>query len=224
MGENRYGKVLTIILVIVVIGVLILLGFLGFDVYKKFATKKAIAEVIDQYNNVLNEQNTELPSNIENSETQIPILNEELVVSNTTTGGSSTKVTYKGYGVIGKIEIPSINLEYLILDRATPTSIELSVAYLYGVQPNEIGNMVIVGHNYRNGSFFGNNDKLQIGDKVYITDNSGTRIKYNIYNMYETSPDDSDYMERDTNGKREVSLSTCTDNSKARLVIWAVEE
>lgn len=224
MGENKYGKVLTIILVIVVIGVLVLLGFLGVDVYKKFATKKAIAEVVDQYDNSLNEKNTEENfSNVEDSDTQIPMLNAELIESNST-GGSSSKVTYKGYGVIGKIEIPSISLEYPILDRATPSSIELSVAYLYGVQPNEIGNMVIVGHNYRNGSFFGNNDKLQIGDKVYITDNSGTRIKYNIYNIYETSPDDSDYMERDTNGKREVSLSTCTDNSKARLVIWAVEE
>ena len=49
-------------------------------------------------------------------------------------------------------------------------------------------------------------------------------LKYNIYNIYETSPDDGDYMVRDTAGKREISLSTCTDNSKARLVIWAVEE
>lgn len=223
MGENKYSKVLTVILVIVVLGVLVLLGFLGVDVYKKFATKKAIAEVVDQYDNSLNEKNTEENLlNEENSEEQIPMLNTELVEPNTT--GGSSKVTYKGYGVIGKIEIPAISLEYPILDRATPSSIELSVAYLYGVQPNEIGNMVIVGHNYRNGSFFGNNDRLKIGDKVYITDNSGTRIKYNIYNIYETSPDDSDYMERDTNGKREISLSTCTDNSKARLVIWAVEE
>ena len=110
------------------------------------------------------------------------------------------------------------------MERTTPDSIELAVTVLYGPGPNQIGNTTIVGHNYRNGSFFGNNDKLKLGDKIYITDNSGTKIKYNIYNIYETSPDDSDFIMRDTNGKREVSLSTCTDNSKARLIIWAVEE
>ena len=61
-------------------------------------------------------------------------------------------------------------------------------------------------------------------DKVYITDVYGDRVEYTIYNIYETSPDDSDFIMRETNGKREISLSTCTDNSKARLIIWAVEE
>ena len=116
-------------------------------------------------------------------------------------------------------------MEYPILEKTTPSSIELAVAIMYSANGlNQPGNTVIAGHNYRNGSFFGNNDKLKNGDKIYITDNSGTKIKYNIYNIYETSPDDSDFIMRETNGKREVSLSTCTDNSKARLIIWAVEE
>ena len=45
-----------------------------------------------------------------------------------------------------------------------------------------------------------------------------------LYNIYETSAEDSDFIMRETNGKREISLSTCTDNSKGRLIIWAVEE
>ena len=43
MGESKYSKLLTAILIIVVAGVLILLGFLGFDVYRKFATEKEIS-------------------------------------------------------------------------------------------------------------------------------------------------------------------------------------
>ena len=39
--------------------------------------------------------------------------------------------------------------------------------------------------------------------------------------IYEGSDTESDYMTRDTNGAREISLSTCTDDSKARLIIWA---
>jgi len=28
-------------------------------------------------------------------------------------------------------------------------------------------------------------------------------------------------MERNTDGKPEISLTTCTDDSKARIIIWA---
>lgn len=219
MGK-KYGKLLTVVLSIVSIAALGLLGYLGYDLIKKIKGDKNQADLIDYYDNTI--ENTETNTEVVNIE--IPeIINSEIVEQNTTSGGEK-KIEYKGYSMVGKIEIPKINLKYVILDKATPSSIETSVAVAYGPGPNKIGNTVIVGHNYRNGSFFGNNDKLEIGDKIYITDNSNTRLKYNIYNIYETSPDDGDYMVRDTNGKREISLSTCTDNSKARLIIWAVEE
>lgn len=222
MFEKKYNKFLTVILVVVIIAVIILLCFLGYDVYQKFYTKKAVAQVIDEFENSISSENVE-DNNGDDGQIITPILNEEFIEQTTSTG--SKKVTYKGYNVVGTIEIPNINLKYPVLERTTPDSIEIAVALLdSSMTLNQVGNAVIVGHNYRNGSFFGNNDKLQLGDKIYITDTSGTKIKYNIYNIYETTPDDADYIVRDTNGKREISLSTCTDNSKARLIIWAVEE
>ena len=62
-----------------------------------------------------------------------------------------------------------------------------AVVMQYGPGPNQVGNTVIAGHNYRNGQFFSNNYKLENGDTIYITDNSGTRLQYTIYNKYETS-------------------------------------
>ena len=229
MMENKYRKMLTIILSVVAAGVFGLLGFLAQDVYEKYAIQKANADIIERFDeSVQNKENTETNTDVTNNE-EIPVINvidtgNNNNNSNNTSNSGNSKVTYKGYNVVGKIEIPSISLSYPILERTTPDSIELAVTVLYGPGPNQIGNTTIVGHNYRNGSFFGNNDKLVLGDKIYITDNTGTRIKYNIYNIYETSPDDSDFITRETNGKREISLSTCTDNSKARLIIWAVEE
>lgn len=217
MFESKYNKVLTVILVIAIIAIIALLAFFGYDVYKKLSSKKAVAEVIDDFNNSI----TNSEDNNTNEESVLPILND--TVSEDTTNGTKT-VTYKGYNVVGTIEIPKIDLKYPILERVTSDSIELAVAVLYGPGPNQVGNTVIVGHNYRNGSFFGSNDKLALNDKIYITDTSGSKIEYNIYNIYETSPDDADYITRDTNGKREISLSTCTDNSKQRLIIWAVED
>ena len=229
MSEGKYGKILTIILGIVVIAVLILLGFLGYDVYKKMTIDKDTSKALDDFDTALNSvtrndivKNVEIPD-IDTKPT------ENTTTNTNTTGGSSSgntnKVQHNGYNVEGKIQIPAINLQYPILEKVTPSSIETAVAILYSENGlNQPGNTVISGHNYRNGSFFGNNDKLKLGDKVYITDNSGTKLKYNIYNIYETSPDDGDFIMRDTNGKREISLQTCTDNSKGRLIIWAVEE
>ena len=229
MMENKYRKMLTIILSVVAAGVFGLLGFLAYDVYEKYAIQKANADIIERFDeSVQNKENTETNTDVTNNE-EIPVINvidtgNNNNNSNNTSNSGNSKVTYKGYNVVGKIEIPSISLSYPILERTTPDSIELTVSVLYGPGPNKVGNTTIVGHNYRNGSFFGNNDKLVLGDKIYITDESGTRLKYNIYNIYETTPDDSDFITRDTAGKREISLSTCTDNSKARLIIWAVEE
>lgn len=222
MTERRYSKVLTIILIIIIIAVVILIGFFGYDMYKKFTTKKSAEEIVDQFNNSIGQNSNTIDENSIGS-TEIPILNEELTESST--GSGKRKIQYQGYNVVGTIEIPAINLKYPILERVTKDSIETSVAVLQpSAGPNKVGNTTIVGHNYRNGSFFGNNDRLTLGDKIYITDTTGTTMKYNIYNIYTTTPDDAEYMTRDTNGKREISLSTCTDNSKERLIIWAVEE
>lgn len=225
MSEGKYGKILTIILGIVVIAVLILLGFLGYDVYRKKTIDKDTSKALDDFDTALNSvARNDIVKNVE-----IPDIDTKPTENTNTTGGSSSgntnKVQHNGYNVEGKIQIPAINLQYPILEKVTPSSIETAVAILYSENGlNQPGNTVISGHNYRNGSFFGNNDKLKLGDKVYITDNSGTKLKYNIYNIYETSPDDGDFIMRDTNGKREISLQTCTDNSKGRLIIWAVEE
>ena len=230
MTDSKYGKFLTVLLVIVAIGVIILLCFLGYDVISKYNTDQEVSEALDKFNQSLNEtaQNTENTENTENvqiptidTNMQVPVTNTE---QTTTTEPTEQHVTYKGFNVEGRIEIPAIDADYPVLERATPDSIEAAVAILYGPGLNQVGNTTIVGHNYRNGSFFGNNDKLELGDKIYITDNSGTKITYNIYNIYETTAEDSDFITRETNGKREISLSTCTDNSQARLIIWAIEE
>ena len=47
--------------------------------------------------------------------------------------------------------------------------------------------------------------------------------EYVIYKKYQTDSNDFSYATRTTNGKREISVSTCTDDSSARLILWAKE-
>ena len=86
---------------------------------------------------------------------------------------------------------------------------------------NQPGNVVIIGHNYRNGKFFSNNKKLDLGDKIEITDLTGKTLTYKIYEIFQTSETDTEYITRNRQNNIEISLSTCTDDGKQRLVILA---
>lgn len=232
MFNSRYSNFLTILLIIVIVAIFGLLGYLGYDFYRKYYIEKEADEFLSQY-----EENIKKPENEENNnetpneeEVQEEIQNpygEEIKTEDRPTnssGNTTQKYTYKGFTVLGQIEIPKTNVKYPILEKVTKKSLETSVAIMYGPGPNEIGNTTIAGHNYRNGLFFSNNKKLSNGDIIYITDNSGQKIKYVIYSIFEESPDYTDFMTRDVGNSREISLQTCTDDSKARLIILAKEE
>ena len=58
------------------------------------------------------------------------------------------------------------------------------------------GNIVIAGHNYRNGKFFSSLKRVSTGDKIKITDLSGRTLIYTVYEKYETTPEDVEYIKR----------------------------
>jgi len=220
--NNKYSKVLTIILAILAIGIIGLIIFFGVDTFKKLNAEREASTILNEYNDYLDDAGDAFVDN----GPAVPELDQNLMTESlkpTGSSGDGGEVTVGGYGVIGKIEIPKTGLEYPILKDTTKTSIELAIAYLYGAYPNEVGNMVLVSHNFRDGRLFSNNKKLSNGDKIYITDNSGRRVEYAVYNSYVTEREDFEYAKRDTEGKREISLSTCTDNAKQVLIIWARE-
>lgn len=224
MFENKYGKILTVLLIVVIVAIIGLLIYLGYDYYEKYFITKDTAEFVDSFGsentNTTNQVNKDNGTNSNIDENALDGI-QSSDNSGSSTSNTNKKKTYKGFNVVGTIEIPKTNLKYPILEKVTKSSIETAVAVMYGPGPNQVGNTTIMGHNYRNGLFFSNNKKLEVGDKIYITDLDGKKLTYTIYNKYETTPEDAEYMTRNTNGATEISLSTCTDDSKARLIIWA---
>ncbi len=240
MFNSKYSKVLTVILIIAIIAIAGLLIYMGIDLYKTYTTSSGAEDGLDQFDNYVNniasntQTNSETNPNINEEGNNIEVIEPDIDLNNVTqnptntqsgSGTTTSKPKYKEFNMVGKIEIPKINAKFPVLEEATPKAIEASVAVFYGPGINEIGNTVIIGHNYRNGTFFSNNKKLAIGDKIYLTDLSGKKVTYTIYKKYTTGTDDFDYAVRDTKGKREITLSTCTDDdSNQRLIIWAKED
>lgn len=133
------------------------------------------------------------------------------------------------YTIIATINIPKINVTYPILDGQTDSAAEteallkIAPTKFWGASPNRAGNFCIVGHNYRNTKFFSKVPTLTVGDVIEITDTSGNTIQYKVYNKYQVDPTDVSCTTQLTNGKKEVTLITCTDDSKQRVVVKARE-
>ena len=125
----------------------------------------------------------------------------------------------EGYKVVGIINIPKINIEYPILEKTNKESLKLSITKFYGEKINQIGNVVLAGHN----KMFGKIDKLENGDIIELTDSQMVTIKYEVFDKYIIDPNDISCIYPVDENSREVTLITCTNRDKNRLIVKARE-
>lgn len=139
------------------------------------------------------------------------------------------ELNFKGYKVIGIVKIPKINIEYPILDIGdiSPDNakkpMKISIIKYWGENVNDYGNLSIAGHNNKDGTMFGKTKKLEIGDIVELTDLKGVSIKYSVYDIFATDPNDVSILLSKDENIREVTLITCTNGNKERLIVKAKE-
>lgn len=130
----------------------------------------------------------------------------------------------KKYESVGIVTIPKLNITYPILSKTTYALMKISACKFHGANPNEVGNLCIIAHNYRKkGVFFSDVLKLVIGDIVEIQDLSQKTIKYEVYDVHTVLPDNVDDTTQKTNGRREVTLITCTNDSQQRVIVRCKE-
>lgn len=130
-------------------------------------------------------------------------------------------VSYNGYTILGKLIIPKIGVNTVILKEQNYAAMNIGAVKTYGVDLNEKGGFVISGHNFRGRSvFFYNIKNLKNGDIIKVIDNKGRSMDYNVYqvNRY-VSPNDVSYLIK-TNDYH-VTLVTCENGGKTRIVVKA---
>lgn len=149
--------------------------------------------------------------------------------SRVVTEGSQENVTMNGYKVIGVVKIPKIQIEYPILDidtynpEETKEPMKISIVKYWGGKVNEYGNLSIAGHNNYDGTMFGKTKNLEIGDIVELTDLENNTIQYQIYDKFVTDPNDVTILATNDETIREVTLITCTNGNRNRLILKAKE-
>lgn len=189
--ENK-KKYLIIFLISIIICIIILIYFI-FSFFKKINEKKQTNTLKEKYN-----------------------INSLYSTNN----GYSTLKLSNDISIIGLIEIPKINISYPILSNSNENLLKISVCRFSGPLPNRIGNMCIAGHNYNNTLMFSKLNKLNIGDSIYISDLSNTKLEYVIYNKFRVKQNNLNCTEN-TN-KVEITLITCNEgNNSERIVVKA---
>lgn len=150
---------------------------------------------------------------------------EEIIVPEPVVEPEQKTVASDGteYYTMGTINIPEIKVNYPILSTTTVELLKISPCKFWGSNPNQVGNLCIVGHNYRNSKFFSKVPNLNIGSIIEITDLTGTTLQYEVYDKYIVEPDDVKCTSQCTEGRKEITLITCTNDNKQRHVIKARE-
>ena len=243
---SKFSNILTMILVVLIVAIIGVIGYFAYDTLNAKKVDSNALSAIDEFEKATQSVKRKVERDGNNTSTNEVDENgsgtssslEEIANSMAATAAEQEEsqsgeqsdeepepVYYEGYEVKGTIEIPATKVNYPILDAITKKSLEVAIGLVpYGPGINQVGNTILYGHNYRNGTFFSNNKKLKNGDKIIITDQKGEKVTYIIYNIYQTTANDAEYMTRDTQGRREISLQTCTDDSQNRIIIWAAEE
>ncbi len=191
------AKIYKIIFCILIILIIIVIGLILIKNIQSYENEKKNQEVVEVFSNADSEEKEEL--------------------------------TLNGYKVIGIIRIPAIDLEYPILemDVSNPEEakepMKLAIIKYWGGDVNSYGNVSLAGHNNYNGTMFGKTKNLVIGDIVELTDLTDQTIEYQIYEIFTTDPNDVTILETEDETIREVTLITCTNGNKERLILKAKE-
>ena len=141
----------------------------------------------------------------------------------------NAKIKMQGYEVIGKIKIDKIGIEYPIVSietsnpEETKAPMKIAIVKYWGGNVNDIGNLSIAGQNNYDGTMFGKTKNLEVGDSIELTDLNKHTISYQIYRKFVTDPNDISILKTEDNSIREVTLITCTNGNKERLILKAEE-
>lgn len=170
---------------------------------------------------------TEIKTSNENiTDENATVEQENSEAENTENESESEEIKKIGnYKVIGKIIINKIELEDVILEKTTDTSLNLGLTKFWGPGINKPGNISITGHNYKieRSKLFSELNNLQKGDTFELEDMDKNRITYKIYDKYTVDPEDTSCIDQNKDGKREATLITCTKGAQKRIIFKARE-
>ena len=121
------------------------------------------------------------------------------------------------YSPIAKISAERIGLNVSVLSEWSYELLDISVNKFSGPEPNEVGNFIVIGHSYLSDAHFGSLHLLKIGDLMELTDLSGRKLTYEVYEIQVIKPEELEKLLTDQ--VKTLTLVTCDTDNQFRLVV-----
>lgn len=223
---KRKKKIYKVLFMLSIFAIIVLFAMYTYAEYDRNREDDISKDILSQLAN-------ESEESIASSENALVVLitqeMAEMLDESDNTNISAPTSTYtapdgKTYETICTINIPKIGVNYPVSATITTELLKQLPCRFWGGSPNEVGNLSIVGHNYRNSRFFSKVPTLVVGDIVEITDLSQRTIQYEVYDVHTVLPDNTNDTDTQTNGRKEVTLITCTDDTKQRVIVRCKEK
>ena len=213
-GTNKLKKKKKMYKVQFIMSVIFVFLFSGWYVYSE--VQKNACEAVSQ--DILND--ISMDNTISDKPLVVALDDTEVVENNAQVlDGKYTDEYGNTYTYESILSIPSLGIEYPVLSETSEELLKISINKFWGGSPNSVGNYCIVGHNYKSGKMFGKLSQMKSGDTIKLTDLSGKTLEYKVYDRYVVDPENVACTSQITNGLKEVTLITCTNGGKQRLII-----
>lgn len=122
------------------------------------------------------------------------------------------------------IEIPKIEIYYPVFSSLNEELLKTSPCKFYGGSLDQYDNICIAGHNYNNTMFFSRIYQLEVNDEIYLFDPSGKKYTYIVFQNYEVKENDLSPIFNYSHSSKELTLITCNNFNKNRIIIKARQQ
>ncbi len=175
------------------------LSLILYNMYDEYRSAKEAEIMLDGIQSAISEQITEdLNSAIE----EMNQLSPEMPV-----------VEIDGYGYIGYLSIPQIELELPVMNKWSYSRLKMAPCRHFGSSRTD--DLVIAAHNYK--SFFKRLHELEVGSEVFFTDMDGIVNTYSVTKMETLDPTAVEEVQK---SGHDLVLYTCTPGGATRVVAF----
>ncbi len=214
---NSSGMIITSLLLVIAVCTVVLMGLGSLNMK---------SEAMSQDGNVIGQlPNFELSmkQSIQQTATAMDnnILKEAKVAEKKLVVKKTIASDGKAYDAVAYLSIPSLGIKYPVLAKTSDALLKVSLNKYWGANPNQVGNMCIVGHNYNDSRFFGKLNQIKNGEEIIITEMDGESVSYYVYETDMIDPYDTACTSQKTNGRKEITLITCNVDGSQRFIAKA---
>ena len=199
MQKRRLGTILILLGTLLLAGAL---GLLGYNQWDNDRAQKAAAQVLDQLETTLDEQENHLQLLVP---TQVDDTAREMTVT-----------AIDGWDYIGDLSIPSIGLALPVMSEWSYPGLKIAPGRYAGSVFTD--DLVICGHNYAR--HFSPVKRLAVGTTVQFVDMDGREWDYTVSKVEVLQPTQIEEMVGKTSDDDwDLTLFTCTTGGSARCAV-----